>query len=448
MYTSSRSPGQELQLPALLEASERAMADAGYKDSTIGCYLEKWYAFSDFAQKELQQDVLSNELIETWLSFNGFPVGSWPFPKPRRLILLLASLRILALVHESGGLSNRIPSRAFDFAYQEGVSCFRSVRVSSGQCNSSRRVAGLPITFQKAYQNYEQDCRDRGCRPATLKNISLYIPRFFQFLADRGVVSVDRIAPPDISDYVVSLHDYAPASVAQYLCYARCVLRFQYQRGLIPNDLSSAVPGCPIRNYRKIPTVWTHEEIAQLLAQVDRSSPRGKRDYAILLLAVRFGMRVGDIIRLKLDDMKWEQKRIEIVQSKTRQPLVLPLMDEVGWAIIDYLKHARPDSPHRQVFLSMQPPFAPFVDFDNLHHIITRYRRKAGIQRFNHQPVGMHTLRHSLATQLLANDTALHTISDVLGHVATESTEVYARVDLPQLRRCAIDTEEVTNDTK
>lgn len=446
MNTQSRPSCEGLPLPALLEESERVMIRAGYKESTTGAYLEQWHRLAAFAQEKMQPGVLSNELIEAWLSASGYPIGCWPSPKPGNLVCMLAAVRILALVHESGDLTNRIPSPAFGFAYQEGICCYRALRSPEGCYSSSRqRVEGLPASFRTAFARYEQDCHARGCRPSTLKNVLLHLPRFFQFLAERGIVSVDQITAQHISDYVVSLRAYAPATVAHYLCHARCILRFLHQRGLASVDLSSAVPPRPIRNYRNIPTVWTSEEITRLLAEVDRSSPKGKRDYAILLLAARLGMRVGDIIRLALDDLKWEQKRIEIVQSKTGQPLVLPLIDEVGWAIIDYLKHARPVSPHRQVFLSMQSPFAPFVDFDNLHHVITHYRRKAGIQRFKHQPVGMHTLRHSLATHLLANDTALHTISDVLGHSSTESTEAYTKVDLPQLRRCAIDPEEVTH---
>lgn len=434
-------------LEALLEMSERAMVAAGYKKSTIYCYRRHWKELLAFARAEMQQDFLNNELIEDWLASKGYAVGCWPLSRPLRLRCILAALRILVAVHEPENTCTGIPSPVLRSADREGVPCFRALRPPVGRCKISQRIEMLPVSAQQAFASYEQDCHNRGCRPATIKNVRLYLPRFFHFLADRGVCNFERIAGSHISDYVVSLHDYAPSTVAQYMSYARCMLRFLYRQGLIPVDLSSAVPPSPIRIYRKIPTVWTPEEITLLLAQVDRGSPVGKRDFAILLLAARLGMRVGDIIRLTTDDLKWDQHRIEIVQSKTRQPLVLPLMDEVGWALIDYLKHARPVSPHRRVFLSMRPPFGPFVDFDNLHHIITRYRRKAGIQKFKRQPVGMHALRHSLATNLLSDSASLYTISDVLGHTTIESTEVYTKVSLPQLRCCAIDLEEATDDT-
>lgn len=445
MSVTNGSSGKTLSV--VIKESEHAMCKAGYKSSTIRDHTRFWSDFHDFAGQR-GQHTMTNELLEDWLSAKGYPVEGWPYPKPDRLSRMLSALRILVLVHEFGKIApSHIASNRFRLALPTESSPVSWLWPATGHVSLACRIDSLPDSFREALRCYEQDCRERGCSPATLKNVRLYLPRFLTFLSEQGINSLEQVIPSCISEYVVSLREYAPGSVAQFVGHARCLLRFLYHRGMIPNDLSSAVPSCPIRNYRNIPTVWTPEETEQLLAQVDRGSPRGKRDYAILLLAAHLGMRVGDIIRLSLDDLKWEHNRIEIVQNKTRQPLVLPLLNEVGWAIIDYLKNARPISEYRRVFLSLAPPFGPFVDFDNLYHIITYYRRKAGIQRFKHQPVGMHTLRHSLATNLLADDTALHIISDVLGHACSESTGVYTKVNLPQLRRCAIDPEVLNHDT-
>ena len=117
----------------------------------------------------------------------------------------------------------------------------------------------------------------------------------------------------------------------------------------------SVFPGMP-----RIPSVWDHELVVRLLGAVDRSSAKGKRDYAILLLACRLGLRAGDIRTLKLDQLHWEDSPIEITQSKTGTPLSLPLTDEVGEALIDYLRSGRPQTAHREVFLKVNPPFDPF----------------------------------------------------------------------------------------
>jgi len=122
----------------------------------------------------------------------------------------------------------------------------------------------------------------------------------------------------------------------------------------------------------------TTELIVQLLSAVDRSSAKGKRDYAILLLACRLGLRAGDIRTLKLDNLHWAESTIEITQAKTGAPLTLPLTNEVGEALIDYLKSGRPQTKYREVFLKVNPPFDPFTG-NNLYHIVTYWRLLSGI---------------------------------------------------------------------
>jgi len=194
----------------------------------------------------------------------------------------------------------------------------------------------------------------------------------------------------------------------------------------------------------RIPSVWAHELVVRLLEALDRSSAKGKRDYAILLLACRLGLRVGDIRTLKLDQLHWEDSTIEITQSKTSTPLRLPLTSEVGEALIDYLKSGRPQTAHREVFLKVNPPFDPFVG-NNLHHIVTYWRLLAGVRFRTPQRRGIHSLRHTLATRLLEKGTAFTTIAEILGHTSLESTRIYAKADVEALRSVALDPEEVNH---
>jgi integrase len=181
--------------------------------------------------------------------------------------------------------------------------------------------------------------------------------------------------------------------------------------------------------------------VESLLSTVDRSSPVGKRDYAILLLAARLGMRSGDIRNLRLENLDWENATMEFVQEKTRAPQRLPLSEEVGTALIDYLRHGRPVTSNGEVFLGLIPPFSPFKDVGSLHRIITMYRRRAGIGIPASLKGGMHALRHSLATRLLEAGTPLETISNVMGHVSPESTLAYVKASAETLRTVALDWE-------
>jgi integrase len=224
----------------------------------------------------------------------------------------------------------------------------------------------------------------------------------------------------------------------------RSFLRFLTMRGILQKDLSADLPKIRVPRDAKIPSVWEQELIVKLLQAVDRSSSKGKRDYAILLLACRLGLRVGDIRTLKLDQLHWEDSTIEITQSKTATPLRLPLTSEVGEALIDYLKSGRPQTAHREVFLKVNPPFDPFTG-NNLHHIVTYWRLLAGIRFRTPQKRGIHSLRHTLATRLLEKETPITTIAEILGHASLESTRIYAKADVEALRNVALDPEEVTH---
>ena len=186
--------------------------------------------------------------------------------------------------------------------------------------------------------------------------------------------------------------------------------------------------------------MWTKDELKKLISAIDRGNPKGKRDYAIILLACCLGMRCMDIKHLKIEHFHWKEKKLIFTQSKTQTPLSLPLTPEVGWAIIDYLKYGRPkiDSPY--LFVRHIAPFVPFSEDDHLTQLIKRYMELAHLPTLKKRR-GMHSLRHTMASMLLEKDTSLSTISDILGHVDTDSTAVYLKVDIEKLRGCALSFE-------
>jgi integrase len=248
-----------------------------------------------------------------------------------------------------------------------------------------------------------------------------------------------------VAAFVASQVHLQPKSLALLVSNLRSFLRYLCQAGSGASDLSAVLPPIRVRRDARIPSIWRREDVTALLAAVDRSSPKGKRDYAILLLACRLGLRVSDIRRLHLEQLRWDEARIELQQAKTGHPLSLPLSEEVGSALIDYLRSARPATTYREVFLRVAAPFEPFGHDDNLYHLITFYRRRAGIALPLPCRRGLHSLRHTLATQLLEAETPFELIAAILGHQTLESAQLYTKVDIRALRGVALDPQEVSH---
>jgi site-specific recombinase XerD len=302
----------------------------------------------------------------------------------------------------------------------------------------------VPALMKEPVRDYEQYCRDRlYLRPTTLRERMREIAIFADFLGSKNITGFDQLQPADISAFVTSLHRLAAKTVSRIVSDVRGFLQFLLLRGILQRDMSHVLPTIRVPRDATIPSVWDQEFVERLLKVVDRSSPKGKRDYAILLLACRLGLRSADIRALRLDDLNWDAATIEITQSKTLAPLCLPLTEEVGEALIDHLKSGRPQTDHREVFLTLTPPFLPFSETDNLYHIIKHWKDVAGIRFRAKQRHGLHSLRHTLATQLLRERTPFYVIAEILGHATTASTLIYAKADVEALRTAALDTEEV-----
>jgi site-specific recombinase XerD len=302
----------------------------------------------------------------------------------------------------------------------------------------------VPTAMKKWLREYEQYARDRRhLRASTLQGRMRTIRVFLDALGSRNVAKLEHLQPADIAAFVASRGRMCPRTMSRTVSDVRCFLRFLLLRDVLRQDLSPLLPTVRVARDATIPSVWEPELVERLLKVVERSSPRGKRDYAILLLAARLGLRLGDIRALRLDDLKWESAAIEITQSKTGAPLCLPMTEEVGLALIDYLKAGRPSSVHREVFLRARPPFIPFADAGRFYQIVKYWRELAGIRFPRQQHCGLHSLRHTLATQLLREQTPMHVISQILGHTTTASTMIYAKVEVESLRAAALDTEEL-----
>ena len=296
-------------------------------------------------------------------------------------------------------------------------------------------------------RDYDGYCRERlFLRDATLRTRTQVLTVFLDFLQQRNVRDLAHVRAVDLSTFIASRNQLMPKTVARILSDLRSFLRFLTMRGILAQDLGSGLPKVRVPPDARIPSVWDPDLLDKLLGAVDRTSAKGRRDYAILVLACRLGLRVGDIRTLRLDDINWGEARIEITQSKSDKPLSLPLTEDVGQALIAYLQSGRPKAPYREVFLKLQAPYEPFGSNNNLHQVVTYWRRLAGIEFKCRQHRGLHSLRHTLATRLLQGGTPLATISEILGHATPDTTRIYAKADVEGLRSVALDPEEVRND--
>ena len=180
----------------------------------------------------------------------------------------------------------------------------------------------------------------------------------------------------------------------------------------------------------------------RLLNGVDRSSVIGRRDYAVLLLAARYGLRPCDLRQLRLDAVNWREGVLSITQAKTGRVLILPLLPEVADALLAYLRDGRPATTSRHVFVRHKAPFEPFVATNKLATIMRQALQRVGLDQREGRR-GLYLLRHTLASRMLASGSPLKRIGDVLGHASTDTTMEYASVDLTALRRVAISETDV-----
>lgn len=294
---------------------------------------------------------------------------------------------------------------------------------------------------EKAFIGFIESRRQFGISEKTLKSNELYLSRFSEYLAKQKLADISELNASHILAFVNTLAGTSSATVYCTLCSLRVLFRYLHEEKLLEKDFSYAVPQIKIDKTSRIPSAYSKEEVQKLLEGVDRGNPKGKRDYAMLLLASRLGMRAGDICSLSFKNIKWGYNEIELVQEKTKDKILLPLLPEVGSAIIDYLKYGRPITESNTIFVRHVCPITPLIP-PTLHSIVSQYMQLAGINVPDGKKHGPHALRHSLASALLEENIPLPVISEVLGHTNTNTTSIYLKIDVNHLRRCALDVSE------
>lgn len=283
----------------------------------------------------------------------------------------------------------------------------------------------------RAYLDHQHGLSPRSC--------TAYVRFTRPFLHDMSITQPSdfaELAPTDVLGYVERHARDASAATAVAMCSRlRSFLRYLQVEGLIAHDLAACVPSVKKWRHTALPTYLSAAQLDQVLQHCDQSTASGRRDYAVLLLLARLGLRAQEVATLTLDDIDWRAGHFRIL-GKGRQQAIMPLPPDVGAAIAAYLKSGRPVSDRRQLFLRVHPPHTGFPPTSGIRDIAARTLRRAGISDIAHR--GSHIFRHSLATELLRSGAALTQISQVLRHKDHNTTRIYAKVDLASLHTLSL----------
>jgi integrase len=405
-------------LSVLVSGLDAELQRLGYKDSTLVWYRGCWRRLERFfAGRGVEE--FSLDLAMAWVeeACGGF------FQKEQAGTLKPTDVYLFRVAQMLG-----------DFALHGAVLRRYSRSVS--------KLTGADADMVERFQTW---LRAADLSGSTVRTYGTLGGEFLGFLGSRGGLA--RCDADSIGAFVATLAGYHVKTVEQKLCAVRSLLRFANAEGLVDAATLDAVPAVPSRRQARIPSVWDRGEVARILDAIDRGNPGGKRDYAVVLLIAKLGLRGIDVRRLEFGDFDWPGNRLSIVQAKTDRRIQLPLLKEVGWAVIDYIRNGRPVCDCPQVFLRHTAPIGPFSEDDHLHQILVKHARVAHVQVSEKRRHGMHSLRHTLATRLMEDGTPVAQIADILGHQSVESTGVYLKSSVGLLAECALDPDAPGRET-
>ena len=308
---------------------------------------------------------------------------------------------------------------------------------------ASKNPIILNTYYSNIFTDYKNNLISSQLSKVTVDHYKKISKTFIDYLQQLKVESIKDITMDICNSYLKTLAGLSFKTIEQQVCGIRHFLRFLYSSNLIINDYAEKIHMPVVSKNAKIPSTWKLDELKAILSVIDRNSPIGKRDYAMILLACVLGLRVGDVKLLRFENFNWEDKQISIIQHKTRKPLSLPIPDSVGWAIIDYIKNGRPQYYETDyIFLKHMPPFDPIGDDNHMHQQLVKYMRKAGISHYRNRRCGFHSLRHSAGSILLEMELSLPIITNILGHSDSNVTAIYLKTDLQKLAECVLSPED------
>jgi site-specific recombinase XerD len=370
-----------------------------YKRSTLHHYYYRLLAFGEFTAARGVRRVAA---LPQWI--DPF-VAQIPAHEPRRRVVRLGLLRFIRFLREKGVIPDSpVPP---------------------------------PAPYNQLIDDYLLYLRERrGLCPETLELVRAPCLALMGFVATEGIGDLRSIPPEVVTRFLTREGGHYSRVTLQGRCSRLCgFLSYLYRREVISVDLSAAVVAPRVFQDEPCPRFLTRAEIDAVLAVIDRGTPVGRRDYAMISLLAAYGLRGIEVVRLRLDEIDWRRQILSIRGRKAGNSTTYPLSASVGDAIVAYLRDGRPESPHRCVFLTAVPPFTPLASTDALIRRVKRYLAKAGLRVAR---PGTHAFRYSCAQRLFEQGLPMKTIGDYLGHRDTTVTQRYTKIALEQLRDVAV----------
>lgn len=295
---------------------------------------------------------------------------------------------------------------------------------------SSRNVVLADYSIQ-ALDCYLEFCKKEGDKERTLLNKERIIR---QFLIK---VNLERADDMRIIDYISRFAHRERHAARLEMNIVKRFLQFCHEKDFVQDEFSQLFPYKALPTGTEIPSIYSPNEIVVLLDYLkNKKTPNRKRDYAIALMSAIYGMRAKDVAELNINAINWDNETITIVQSKTAKKIIYRILPVVGNALADYLLDERQESQEKLLFLKYNG--VPFHGSNSVSAVITNAFINSKVE-INGRKYGSHSMRHSLASNLLAQDTSILVISKVLGHSSVDSTRIYAKVDIKHLRMCELE---------
>ena len=372
-------------LKELLKELETELLRLGYTEGSMKFYRNRWDKILKFAEK--QKELYFSEQLGIDFIESNYQIFEKNFEK----ILSQKDTQELRIVRMIG-----------DFQLHHTIlrRYYKHHEILTDQ---------YYIEISDSFKKY---CEKKDYSKVTVEHYVKQTNRFMDYLLSQRINNCHNISITVINSYIRTLVGYTYKTVEQVICSIRAFLRYLQEENIIITDLASKTPMVQARKYTRIPSVWTKEELTKLITAIDRGSPKGKRDYAIILLACVLGLRVNDIKNLTYECFHWKEKELVFMQSKTRQMVTLPIPSEVGWAVIDYLKYGRPKVDSTIIFVRHMAPFLPFSESDHLHQLIRDYIIIAHLPTLKKHR-GMHSLRHYVELNIMGSEYRLSTMHAV-----------------------------------
>jgi len=304
--------------------------------------------------------------------------------------------------------------------------------LAEGKCtlHSRKKKPELPKHFQEHLDGYIEFCKIQGLRESTITRNADYIRRALLYFRERNICELPRLLPWDVYDAFIAIDSKTNLHVS-----LRSFFRYLHKTGKHGTDLSLFVPS--VRKPQVLPSTYTKEEMRKLLESIDRTTSMGKRDYLIILLAQKLGMRSGDIAKLKYSDINYRTKTIYFTQEKTLAPHQLELLPEIEGALLEHFSTRDPGCGCGYIFLRVVPPYtviSPVV----VSNVVRKAFKISGICT-DGKKHGPHSLRMTLASELVSENIPYMVVSKILGHEDPNAARHYVKFDVEMLRACALE---------